>query len=238
MLNSNNGIELSQARILGALNSSSLPTRVVTAVKEATHIGVTYIKVSRDDTPVIFRHYAVTCEYTIPREAEKPGRDKSKGRPTRTVSHEEVTHVWEIQGARHTKHEMPGSWVYADSRAAVSSFAYLLMPHAGMWNEGDIDEIVDLRDMLGNVLQRAGVRTTGTIPRIPTDDSDAKAAKLASLVATAIDAKQKDVSPATRKRIAVALYEAGERNIRRISSLTGLSRETIYKALQDEHIER
>ncbi|MFF0770913.1 hypothetical protein ACFYUK_18655 [Nonomuraea wenchangensis] len=238
MPSNSDDLELAQARILGARNSSSLPVAIVTAVQKAEIIGATSIEVSRGTAHVIFRHYTVTCSYVTSKEVETTKRDGSKERVVETINHEKTVNVWEVCGCRHAKNESPGSWVYTDPRSAASSLSYLLMTHTGMWSEGDTEEIVDLRDILGRVLQRSGIRTTGTIPSVPTDDADTKATTLASLAATAIDARQKDVSPATRKRIAIALYLAGESNIRHISYLTGLSRETIYKALHDEHIKQ
>ncbi|MGW2214045.1 hypothetical protein ACWCSD_03575 [Nonomuraea sp. NPDC001684] len=231
-------VELSQARILGARNSSTLPARALTAVREATRISTIHIAVYRNGTPVTFRYYAVTCTYKMQEEIKITNRDGSEGKITRPIERQEETHLWEIQGIRRTRPETSGSWVYADPRSAASAFAYLLMTPAGMWEEDEAGEIVDLRDMLGKVLQLAGVRTTGAVPSVPLDDSDTKATRLAELATTAVEAKKGDVSPRIRKRIAVALHEAGERNIRRISSLTGLSRETVYKALQDEGVER
>ncbi|WP_433435070.1 hypothetical protein [Nonomuraea sp. CA-141351] len=234
-------IELSRARLLGARNTFALSRDAIEAIRSATRFKVSYLDVCRGEVPIIFRHYAVVRTSKVSNKIKEVVHDKKTNeariheRAVESVQ-EDQTDVWEVQGFLRDTPETPASWVYDNASAALSSFAYLLMNHLGISLQ--TDKTTDLSEVLTQMLFACGAETTDTVPRMPLDDNDVEAAELAALAAKAIEAKNTGTSTGTRKRIAVALYEHGETNIRRISSLTGLARDTVYKALQDEGIKR
>ncbi|WP_049558018.1 hypothetical protein [Nonomuraea sp. SBT364] len=237
-------IEFSRARILAARNAAELSTKSRDALDHADEVRVGSLEVHRGKFPVLLRHYVIVQfseEYQV---VEYDYQDEQGiervGRRTTSRTIENAAKVWEVQGFLPEVAEMSGSWVYEEATQAASCLAYLLMALLDKKPELEHAQETDLRDLLASVLatQALNIETTTVIPRAPRDELDETAANRNALEARALEAKNSGASTGLRKQIALDLYYAGDTNIRRLAMLTGLARQTVYRALEENGVKR
>ncbi|MEU7745466.1 hypothetical protein [Nonomuraea sp. NPDC049158] len=243
-MHASDDIGLFRARILTARNASELSRHATDALRCADDIRVGSLEVHRGKFPIALRHYAIVRFLEEEQEQEQEYTDVDGERKVRRyITYEPVDHVvdvWEVQGILPEVAELSGSWIYEEATAAASCLAYLLMKMLDATPAFGDDRVTDLPLLLTAVMssQAIGLRVTKVVPSAPRDGLDKQQADRNALVVRAIEARKSGASATLRKEIAVDLYHSGDTNVRRISMLTGLARDTVYKALRGAHIKR
>ncbi|MFI6786491.1 hypothetical protein ACIBG4_04090 [Nonomuraea sp. NPDC050383] len=235
-------IDALRTRVQIARNASDLSRDVMNALNSAHEIRVGAIEIHRGKFPIALRHYAIVrfdeaLEVQEENIIDSDGKTKVRQR-TVAVTTEETVHAWEVQGFLPDVAEMSGFWVYEDPKMAASRMAYLLMTLLDKKPGDDHEDEVDLSKLLLDVMSSKAIGVSGkrVIPRAPRDDVDKKHENKKALETRAIEARATRASTDLRKQIALDLYLSGEKNIRRISKLTGLARDTIYKLLKAKNL--
>ncbi|TLP57010.1 helix-turn-helix domain-containing protein [Microbispora triticiradicis] len=238
-------LELLRARVKAARNSPILSPTAINAIKTADTVDISHAEISNGQQFVIVRRYVLSRTWTRKSKALPVYGNAYKVTDTPTGSYfttvsgkDHLATLWEVE-QRGRIIDSSASFLYEDADGALAAYLYVLgTAFQASEEKASPSQLVDLQELLGHIY-RDTLRLTGaTIPQGQPFLTPEGQSGRASLEARAIEARTIGASAALRKEIAARLYEQGERNIRRLSLLTGLARDTIYRALDAYGIQR
>ncbi|GAA1024588.1 hypothetical protein Aple_009160 [Acrocarpospora pleiomorpha] len=240
--NAESNLDLLRARVQSARNYNDLSTDLAEAIRGARSVSIDSMVLGGERGSAILRIYSIATETEV-RPGEKMAVTRSwyMNGETKDLTVEEflqkeikkTRRLWEV-GTRGSARK---SWFYEESDRALAAYMQVLRSYLGRKLNVDLNErhltAEDVfKHVFADVFELQGI----VIPSDPRDNfTDPKAVNIGNLAAAAVEARLADSSTKIRKRIAVDMYRNGETNIRRISKLTGLARDTIYKELESEN---
>ncbi|MFF4196647.1 hypothetical protein [Nonomuraea sp. NPDC001831] len=214
-----------------ARNVEEFPLVLLEHFSAATEVHSHEVKHSQDGASLELCRYDA-IKYEVLRGGS--GSRSDKARPRVEIRVPVTTTAWALVYQQESPHPSR-PYIFYEPTAAVAAHSYLL---AEMLKVKDLQNSEDIRNHMSELLsmQYLGVVDPSSPVRpaqvgfgitevMNTDALEREAAALRIHAAG---------SPQVMKDLAVELYREGEHNIRHISRVTGLSRDTIYFALYAE----
>ncbi|MEU6778625.1 GntR family transcriptional regulator [Nonomuraea angiospora] len=227
-----------------AYNAKIIPAKACEHISKAQEIHSWEVRHSWDDHSITLHRFEAIQHHEIPAKSNtdkehsptKVDNPFTTPRPPRHASLR--LSIWLLEYNAETPN--PSKFhIFLDANQALSAHTYLLAEILGV---KDLQKSKDIRHHLSDLLSmqyRWVVDAPSPTCPMPIDfgftesmDLDALKREVTALRASEIS------SPHAMKELAIELFRNGEQNIRRLSQLTGLSRDTIYISLYAEGLKK
>ncbi|GAA0969596.1 hypothetical protein GCM10009555_017010 [Acrocarpospora macrocephala] len=234
-------LELLRVRIQSARNYNDLTEDLIAVIQTAKGVAIDSITIHGERGSTTLRFYSIT----IQAQAD-PGEKIAVVMPWYSDGHtenlnvdefiqrelREIKPLWEVGACAPSRR----SWFYEDPEQALAIYMQIVRTYLGRKaNNALKGRQLALEDVFKHVFSDLFELEGKALPADPQDNfTSHRTVNLGNLAAAAVEARLGGASVKVRRRIAVDLHRNGETNIRRISKLTGLSRDTIYKELGSE----
>ncbi|GGK75854.1 hypothetical protein Sme01_51550 [Sphaerisporangium melleum] len=234
-------IDLARARLESAANFTQLSPESQAVVKRAIRTDFRQFELKEPKGTLGVGLHVLTCqreEKSVVERVEQVNiytpEKRSVPRLTSRL-HDERHQVWEVR--RHIHGSAPTIWVHELPEEALRIYLYVLAdwlgPDGASFLKGGS---VSIEKLLTQAFFQTVDLAGTTVPSPPTSTDESSDSAIAALEAEIIEERSSGASTKRLKELAVALYSEGGTNILRISRLTGLARDTIYRALDQQDV--